>query len=255
MRARHAGLAAALAAALALNLAAWGARSAAQSDAGRAGLIVQFKDGSVVTRCVAIDSPDMTGYDLLRRADLPVVVEAGSMGVTVCKIGGDGCDAPAQPCFCECQDLGGACAYWIYFVAVEGKWRYSILGAAGQKVADRSVHGWIWGAGKSDGADVAPPLLTFEQICEAQLADAPPAAATATETVVAEPAAATALPTAPADATESPGATPGATPSAVQSAAPGDSGGGLLAFVILVAGIGAALFAVQRRAGKGGRRE
>ncbi len=231
MKLRHAGTAAALAAALLLNLAAWGARGAAQSDANRAGLVVQFKDGSVVTRCVTFDQPDMTGYDLLRRADLPVAVDAGSMGATVCKIGNDGCDVLEQACFCECQDLGGACAYWIYFVSAGDKWRYSILGASGQKVVDGSVHGWIWGTGKADGADVAPPLLSFEDICSAP---APTATVEASD-------APTPAPAPPSDAKDGAGTPPGGLPD------------GLVAFGLLAAGLGGILLLAQRRAGKGGR--
>ncbi len=178
---RYAMAAASLVAALLLNLAAltWSAQSQAQSAANRAALIVQFPDGSILNRCVSFSEPEINGYDLLRRAQLPLVVEAGSMGATVCKIGQAGCDYPAQPCFCQCRDLNASCTYWIYFVLVDGNWRYAALGALGQKVENGSVNGWIWGSGKSDGANVAPPIVSFDQVCGA--ADAQPAAGATAE--------------------------------------------------------------------------
>ena len=178
---RYAMAAAALVAALLLNLAAltWSAQSQAQSAANRAALVVQFPDGSILNRCVSFSEPEINGYDLLRRAQLPLVIEAGSMGATVCKIGQAGCDYPAEPCFCQCQDLNASCTYWIYFVLVDGSWRYAALGALGQKVGNGSVNGWMWGSGKSDGANVAPPIVSFDQVCGA--ADAQPAPGTTAE--------------------------------------------------------------------------
>src|SRR5712691_2296606 len=93
----------ALACALGINLAAIYLRTDAQANANRAGLVVQYNDGRVVTRCVTFTEPEISGYDLLRRASLPLIADT-SGGGSICKIGNTGCNFPAQQCFCDCQD-------------------------------------------------------------------------------------------------------------------------------------------------------
>ena len=59
----------------------------------RAGLVVQFGDGSVSTYCVALGGPSVTGLDLLERSGLALRTEVSSLGTMVCRIGTDGCTA------------------------------------------------------------------------------------------------------------------------------------------------------------------
>ncbi len=178
---------AALTSALGLNLAALAAR--AQATPNHAGLIIQGPNGQVTTRCVAFDEPEITGYELLRRSNLPLVVDIASGG-SLCKIQNTGCNFPAQKCFCECQDLNQSCIYWQYFFLSGGTWKYSPLGMLGQKVTNGSVNGWSYGVGSASSGGAAPPLMTVEQICEASAAPtAPPTAApAATKQQVAPPA-------------------------------------------------------------------
>ena len=157
----------ALIAALAINLAALVVRAGAQAEqanANRAALVVQMSDGSVVTRCVSFTEPEITGYDLLRRAGLPVIADA-SNGVSICKIGASGCNFPAQKCFCDCQDLSGTCTYWTYYFQDNGAWKYAMLGAAAQKVSNGAVNGWIYTAGNMSSGGNTPPLMSFDQVC------------------------------------------------------------------------------------------
>jgi hypothetical protein len=137
--------------------------ASAADEAHQAGLVVQFGDGRVETRCVRFEDDQITGADLLALSGLDTVMDPSSgMGVTVCQIEGEGCTYPAEPCFCQCMG-GGECAYWNYFFREAGQadWTYSALGAAIHKTEPGSVEGWVWGDGHSPPAEE----LTFEVIC------------------------------------------------------------------------------------------
>jgi hypothetical protein len=131
----------------------------AQARQQRAGLVLRFGDGSVVTRCVSFGEPSLTGAELLMRAGLSVVLDLNSsIGAGVCKIGNQGCDQ-GKSCFCQCE--GSMCAYWQYFHLQSGAWKYSNLGAGVYQVSDGAVEGWAW------GNNVAPPMMSLDQICAA----------------------------------------------------------------------------------------
>jgi hypothetical protein len=85
-------------------------------EPNQAGLVVQFGDGRVETRCVAFQDEEISGADLLlTHSGFDTVIDASSgMGITVCQIETEGCAYPAEPCFCRCMG-GGECAYWNYF--------------------------------------------------------------------------------------------------------------------------------------------
>ena len=135
------------------------ARALAQGAPHRAGLIVRFGDGNVITRCVTFNEPNITGLELLQRAGLSIRVDTNSsIGAGVCKINSQGCDA-GRSCFCQCE--GSTCAYWQYFYLQGGAWKYSNLGASVRQVSDGAVEGWSW------GNNVAPPVMTLDQICAA----------------------------------------------------------------------------------------
>lgn len=132
-------------------------------EANQAGLVIQFGDGRVEARCVAFEEDEILGADLLARSGLGVVVDTSSgMGVTVCRIEGEGCDYPVDACFCQCGG-GGECAYWNYFYRdpSETQWTYSPLGAGLHKVQPGSIEAWAW------GDDNTPPgdKWTFEAVC------------------------------------------------------------------------------------------
>jgi len=131
----------------------------AQTAPHRAGLVIRFGDGSVVTRCVSFSEPSINGVELLTRAGLSIRVDVNSsIGAGVCKIGSQGCDA-GKSCFCQCE--GATCAYWQYFYMQNGAWKYSALGAGIHQVTDGAVEGWAW------GNNITPPMMTFDQICAA----------------------------------------------------------------------------------------
>lgn len=162
-------------------------------EPSQAGLVVQFDDGRVETRCVAFAEKEITGADLLLTySGYDTIVDVSSgMGVTVCQIEAQGCSYPTEHCFCQCMG-GGDCAYWNYFYREPGssEWTYSALGAVLRKVQNGSLEAWVWGNGTT------PPAFdgSFDSIC-------------------AEP---TAVPTAePSPSTAPPTALPTATPTVV----------------------------------------
>lgn len=141
----------------------------------QAALVIRYGDGQVETRCVAFTEPQITGYDVLVRAGLDVTIDAGGMGAAVCAIQGIGC--PANDCFCHCQ--GDACQYWSYWHQVGGAWEYSLGGASIYPVTDGAIEGWSWGPGSVTAA-TAPPVVSFDAVCNAPAVTATPVPPTPT---------------------------------------------------------------------------
>ncbi|MFO7918699.1 MAG: hypothetical protein R6V13_11525 [Anaerolineae bacterium] len=128
----------------------------AQGGSNRAGLIVAFDKGDIFTECVAFEG-ELTGYELLERAGLSVVVKdyGGGLGFAVCKIEDLGCDYPAENCFCRADDIS-----WRYWYWEDGGWVYSGLGASNRAVEDGDMDVWIWGKGQRQ-----PPDMSFPTLC------------------------------------------------------------------------------------------
>lgn len=205
-----------------LLLLALGAASAWASagDVNQAALVIVHGDGSVVTRCVAFEESQISGFDLLQRSGLDINLEASTMGATICRLDGEGCTFPAQSCFCQCE--GSSCRYWSYWRWADGEWRYSQQGASNSTVLPGSIDGWVWGAGAVDQAS-PPPALTFADVCTpatpTPTATPLPATVAPTSSPTGTPALTptatfipTALPTAPATATSPPTFTPSPPP-------------------------------------------
>ncbi len=163
----------------------------AQSPVNRAGVVVRFGNGKVVTACVTFNEPTISGLDLLERSGLPVISQQSSIGAAVCKIGRDGCDYPATSCFCA-RDQGRV-VYWAFYRRENGAWRYSNLGASNVLVNDGDLHGWAWGPGDASSGAV-PPDLELNDVC-GQTAPLPRTVPTATIPTVAPKPTATITPT------------------------------------------------------------
>jgi hypothetical protein len=110
--------------------------------------------GDSATFCVAFAEDAITGFEALRRTGVPVIAQDHGAGqVTICRIGGIGCEHPRNPCFCECVGTG-ACAFWGYYRAHrDGAWRFSEVGAGATEVRDGDVEGWRYGAQTSTGGN------------------------------------------------------------------------------------------------------
>jgi hypothetical protein len=135
----------------------------------RAGLVVDLGAGSAVQRCVAFSEDTVTGLDLLARSGLKLQ----TWGSAVCRVEGQGCDYPVEPCFCRCR--GTPCAYWSYWHWEQGRWTYSSVGAAAYALQDGDIDGWAWGDGDPPAAQ--PDLA-------ACLAEESSASGAATETPI-----------------------------------------------------------------------
>jgi hypothetical protein len=198
-----------LLAALACVLLAGGIARAQSTN--QVALVVQYGDGTTYIQCVEFTEPQITGLDVLLRAQVELVYSGGGASALVCKIGPDGCDSPGN---CLCQCTGADCEYWSYWHLVDGAWQYAQAGAGLYKVEHGAVEGWGWGIGTPSDAP-QPPVVAFEEICVPPTATplptataAPTATATRTTQAVTPPAATAAATPAPtATRTPSPTAT------------------------------------------------
>jgi hypothetical protein len=136
-------------------------------DPNQAALLIVLEDGLTVERCVAFDEPTISGYELLQRADLDLVVDVSGAGAAVCTIEGTGC--PADDCFCECS--GADCVYWAYWYQQDGQWQYAQVGAASYQVQPGEIQAWVWGPGSPTEAP-EPPAITFDEVCGLTVAEA-----------------------------------------------------------------------------------
>ncbi|NCF64869.1 MAG: hypothetical protein GWP61_02780 [Chloroflexi bacterium] len=142
----------------------------------RAALVIRHAEGAVQTACITFEEPQISGLNLLYKADLDLVIDVQSGGALVCKIEETGC--PASDCWCQCK--GGAdCIYWSYWHMQEDSWTYSQGGAAVYMLEDGSIDGWSWGPGSVSQAD-PPPDITFDEVCLAETAHTPTSTPTST---------------------------------------------------------------------------
>lgn len=119
----------------------------------RAGLVIQFGDGSIETRCIEFNEQTISGLEVLERSGLPVLaVYDPSLGAMVCKIQDQGC--PVDNCLCKNPP-----DYWSYWHLNGNSWVYSPAGSSTYQVADGEVQGWSWGPGNP------PPVMTIDEIC------------------------------------------------------------------------------------------
>lgn len=216
------------------------AQPPAQSESeNQAALVIRSGDEQVDTYCVAFSEPEVSGYELLQRAGRDTVISDAGLGITVCRLDEVGC--PAGNCFCQCK--GDPCVYWSYWHQQDGEWQYAVVGASTYMVQPGAIEGWSWGPGSVTEA-IAPPSLTFADVCgpgETTEDTGQPAVA---ETL---PTPAGPVPSLAAPASASPAATP-------LSARPPDAGSGTAGwlyglFALIVVGLGAFLWWLQRREG------
>jgi len=130
---------------------------------------VLHADGSQITKCIQFQGEEITGEDLLNLSEIPYISDVTNpMGSIVCSIDGEGCNFPAEKCFCQCGNTG-PCTYWTYFALTEqGEWVYAPVGAKGRKIHHGDVDAWVWLSKASkdvESANATVPVVTFEEIC------------------------------------------------------------------------------------------
>jgi hypothetical protein len=137
---------------------------AGPAHAGRAGVVVDFGNGQVVTQCVKFQGPYITGFDLLQRSGLAFTFQNFSgLGAAICSIQSTGCQFPAQACFCQCPDANGNCNFFGYYVQDkhDTSFTFSDVGVSSQIVRNKDVNAFVFGSGT-----VPPTGYTFEDICK-----------------------------------------------------------------------------------------
>lgn len=170
--------------------------AAAQGGRSQVGIVLQFGDGRVLSRCVALPAEGMTGLELLQATGLDLRLKVDGLGALVCGIGEEGC--PRDDCLCRCRSGGADCVYWAYHQLAGDRWRYASTGPADRRLGPGDVDGWAWGPG-SLSAGTQPPLLSLAEICVVPPSASPsPSAAAATSS---PSPGATAPPPAPASST------------------------------------------------------
>ena len=130
-------------------------------DTNKAALVIRLSETSVATECVEFPEDEITGLELLQRSGLDFGVDVQGLGAIVCRIDQTGCSS--EDCWCQCKG-GGDCIYWSYWHQIDNDWQYSQAGAAVYAVRDGAVDGWSWGPGAVNAA-LAPPDLSFDDIC------------------------------------------------------------------------------------------
>ncbi|MGD0121234.1 MAG: hypothetical protein ABSC46_01590 [Candidatus Limnocylindrales bacterium] len=176
------------------------------AGSGRAALIVQHGDGSVLTRCVSFGTATVTGEQLLNLSGVAWSGQSfGSYGQAVCALDSE----PAHYTTCPGQE-----SYWVIFVSRGGgAWQLSAAGISSLTLADGDAEGFHYvPAAGNPAAPPSPP-----GVCAA-------AGATAAATSAGRPAtaAATAAPVATAGATD-PGSSAVAAASGLATAPTGDA--------------------------------
>lgn len=119
----------------------------------RADIVVQFPNGTVVTRRITF-TETISGLEALRRTGLPLIEKGNSFGISVCRIGNTGCIA--DDCFCGCQPPFTTCLFWSYERWDGSSWAALPVGAAATTVTNGMVEGWTWGRPLPP---VSPPVL------------------------------------------------------------------------------------------------
>ena len=195
-----------LAVALVVAISALGPPLWAQAS-NQAGLVIVHGDGRLISRCISFGEAQISGYELLQRANLDLNVEVNGIGAAICRLDGEGCNYPQQSCFCGTE--GDSYRYWSYWQLSDGGWQYANLGATNTQVQPGEVQGWLWGEGANNTV-APPPLVTFAEICLP-----PTATPTATATVTPAP---TGTPMPPATVTPAPTETVTALPTVLPTA-------------------------------------
>ena len=123
-------------------------------NTNQAAVVVSYGDGSHDTACVTFTESTISGYELLSRSGLTLLVDVqGGLGAAVCSINGVGC--PSSDCFCDAPN------FWRYSYLNNNQWLSHLLGASSTVIEDGTIEGWSWGSSE-------PPVVTIAQACSAE---------------------------------------------------------------------------------------
>ncbi len=201
--------------------------SCAGAGPNHAALVIQHGDGSVVTRCVAFETAQITGQQLLDSSGVAWVGQTfGGFGTAACSIDGE----PAHYSTCPGKDN-----YWAIFVSRGGgTWQFATSGISGLSLSSGDAEGFRYVP--AAGTPAAPPApagvcATAGATTGATATEATAPGTTAPATRTRNPGTTAAAATAAAAAAGSPSTTTPATPAAGSAPAgtPSDSPGAVAA--------------------------
>jgi hypothetical protein len=142
---------------LALSL---GGVAFAHDEQNRAGMVIDYGDGTLTYAIVPFEEESISGIELLERSGVPLVtVDFGGLGQAVCTIGERGCGVgDCRQRVCQSADRDSP--FWKYFRLEDGEsWTVLPLGASSAKVEDGSIEGWSW-----TGTEPDLPVVDLEEI-------------------------------------------------------------------------------------------
>ena len=151
--------------------------AAASEYPQHAGLVVDFGNGAVITRCVDLgQDAKSSALEVLEtaRPTLTLQIETFMTSANVCQIEDTGCPADqCTTCAAACAEgVPGACQAfntWRHYQLREGKWTTPTGDVRRAEVLSGTVEGWRWGRSSYTGVYTEPPVLSFEQICVSQI--------------------------------------------------------------------------------------
>ncbi len=139
-----------------------------------AGLVVDT-GARVLTFCVRLDAPEVTGLHLIELAaeQQGLSYGFGLGGAAVCRLAGVG--AEGSDCFEAYPDFWG---YW--HGDGHGGWSWASTGAGSHRLEDGDVDGWVWGDGDTPATHAEPPTAAFDDLCQAAAPEPTPTRSSAT---------------------------------------------------------------------------
>ncbi len=198
--------------------------SCAGAGPNHAALVIQHGDGSVVTRCVAFETAQITGQQLLDSSGVAWVGQTfGGFGTAACSIDGE----PAHYSTCPGKDN-----YWAIFVSRGGgTWQFATSGISGLSLSSGDAEGFRYVPAAGTPAAPPAPAGVCATAGATTGATAAPTGTTAPATRTRNPGTTAAAATAAAAAAGSPSTTTPATPAAGSAPAgtPSDSPGAVAA--------------------------
>lgn len=129
-------------------------------DAVRVGVVVEFPDADVFTKCLSVDE-DTNGYDVMQETGLDIGwSDPSEYGHAMCRIEDIGC--PSSNCWCEYP------SYWNFYIkSGDDSWSYSPVGFDGGEscsehycAKEEDVLGFAYG-----GYGTEPSDIPFADVC------------------------------------------------------------------------------------------
>ena len=131
---------------------------ACATTADSAALVVDT-GGRETRYCVAMDSPRLSGIELIELAaeQYGLDYRLGYGGAAVCRLDHVGIDG--GECFTDSDE------FWAYWRGTGAGWSWSSTGAASTVVEPGDVEGWSWGSGRDGSTHPAPPPTSYASAC------------------------------------------------------------------------------------------